>query len=232
MELMVDGCEPDYRDICGFCAELEKRPDNNVLHALMPSIALSQFILSESDNFAIIPAVGSFVDNYVLLVPKSHVLSFGFLPPEVDDEFDSVFGSIVRSLSAEGEGVVAFEHGAESFRNRGGSCTDHAHMHIFPATAALDVREDISAEFEVRQVAPALAPLRHQVEVRKKPYLWMRGLDGSALICDAPEALSQHVRRVIFARMGRPDEWDWAVFPGVEHMTATMSQFALSLDRK
>jgi len=215
----------DHREICSFCAEVHCRVENNLLAELMPDIEPSEFLLAETQNFVVIPGVGSVCDGYVLIAPKDHVLSFGYLAEEVDSELAALFARLVAHLEQRyRRPVVAFEHGAESFRNRGGSCTDHAHMHVFPAAPGLDLATAVSREFELRATTEFLPALRHQVGERHSPYLWLRATDGSMHVCDAPKALSQYVRRLLVAYLGHPEEWDWAVFPGVGYMRATIRE--------
>ncbi|WOX12304.1 HIT family protein [Streptomyces sp. N50] len=216
----------DYQEICSFCAEIHLKSEHNLLGELLPDYAAEDFILFESDHFVVIPGVGAVCDGYVLISPKEHVLSFGHLSPTLDAELDDVCQRTAGFLRKHyGRRVLAFEHGAESFRNRGGSCTDHAHMHMFPAVPEIDIATGVRRDFELRSVNDFLPALRHQVQERQKPYLWLRSDDGRMWICDAPSALSQYVRRIIVGQLGRADEWDWAVFPGIEHLCSTIETF-------
>lgn len=215
----------DFRDLCSFCAEIDRARDHNLLLDLMPELTPDDFVLRETDDFVVIPGVGSVCDGYVIISPKAHVLSFGHLDASLDDQFQVVFGEVEHELSERyRQRVIAFEHGAESFRNRGGSCTDHAHMHVFPADPRLDLVSAIRADFELRPASRFLPEMREQVAQRRRPYLWLRGADGDMWVCDAPKALSQYIRRVIVSQLGRPGEWDWLVFPGTDHMRNTVRQ--------
>lgn len=216
----------DYRDICSFCAEVACRQEHNLLAELMPETLVGDFILHETPRFVVIPGVGAVCDGYVLIVPKEHVLSFGHLDADHDAELTGLLDDLGGYLHEQfGEPITAFEHGAESFRNRGGSCTDHAHMHVMPMGRRIDLLGPLANDFEVRRAAEFLPALRDQVKTRRRPYLWLRGGDGSMWICDAPNALSQYIRRIIVDQLGRSGEWDWAVFTGVEHLRATIERF-------
>jgi diadenosine tetraphosphate (Ap4A) HIT family hydrolase len=224
VEVVVD--HDDYRSICSFCAEISGRPEHNLLIELMPESPTEDFILYETPRFTVVPGAGAVNDGYVFIIPKEHVLSFGYLDEAHDEELarllDTLSGHLEKTF---GRPIIAFEHGAESFRNRGGSCTDHAHMHVMPIDPQIDLVGPLSEEFEVRQATELLPAIRDQVQERRQPYLWLRTTDGLMWICDAPHALAQHIRRIIVDRLGRPGEWDWAVFSGVEHMRATVRSF-------
>jgi len=216
----------DYRHICSFCAEVNRAREHNLLLELVPDVDPADFVLWETSDFVVIPGVGSLCDGYVLISPKEHVLSFGHLDERLDGQLRTLFGELERWLSAQyGRPVVAFEHGAESFRNRGGSCTDHAHMHVFPADPRLDIVSGVQMDYELLRAEQLLPVLREQVQVRRCPYLWLRGPDSDMWMCDAPSAMSQYIRRVILRQLGRPDEWDWLVFPGTEYIRRTINRF-------
>lgn len=216
----------EYRDICSFCAEVEGKTDHNLLASLMPDVDPVEFVLHETERFVVIPGVGAVCDGYVLIVPKEHVLSMGHLDTDHDRELSDLLGRLSRYLGEQyGATVTAFEHGAESFRNRGGSCTDHAHMHVFPAGAAIDLIGPLSKDFPIRPSTEFVPALRAQVKDRKRPYLWVRSGDGSMWMTDAPHALSQYIRRILVAQLGRPGEWDWAVFTGTDHLRNTIGRF-------
>lgn len=224
VEVVVDN--DDYRSICSFCAEISGRPDHNMLVELMPDTSIEDFILYETPRFTVIPGAGAVGEGYVFIIPKEHVLSFGYLDAEHDAELAQLLNTLTAHLEKVfGEPVIAFEHGAESFRNRGGSCTDHAHMHVMPISAQIDLVGPLSKEFELRRTDELLPAIRDQVQERRQPYLFLRTTDGLMWICDAPHALAQHIRRIIVDLLGRPGEWDWAVFSGAEHIRSTVQSF-------
>lgn len=218
-------CE-DYRDICGFCAEINQVSEYNLLWELFPEHDLGDFLLCETENFVVIPAVGAACDGYVLISPRAHVLSFAHLDPALDGELSDLLRRLGdHLLRLFGHRVWAFEHGAESFRNRGGSCTDHAHITMFPAKPGIDLVRAVGGHFVLHAVADHLPELSRQVLERRTSYFWIRAVDGRMWICDAPHTLSQFLRRAIFRDLGRPDEWDWAVFPQKAHVRATLGRF-------
>jgi diadenosine tetraphosphate (Ap4A) HIT family hydrolase len=183
-------------------------------------------VLYETPGFAVIPCLGSACDGYVLIVPKDHVLSAGHLSPEHDAELEALLTKVSGYLSnMYGLPTAAFEHGAESFRNRGGACTDHAHVHVLPASPQVDLVPPTRAEFQLRRAYDLSNTTRAQVTERQRPYLWIREQSGAMWICDAPDALSQYIRRILLRQLGRGDEWDWAVFPGLSHIRRTIYQF-------
>ncbi len=214
----------DLRDICSFCAEIERRQPHNLFQQILgPGIGHS-YLLRETQNFVVMPGIGSLADGYLLVVPRQHVLSFGYVPEHCDGELNDLLSMLVRWLQRRySPAVVCFEHGAASFTARGGSCTDHAHLHITPVSASVDLLSVMTRDFEPKQI-PSMASLRDQVAARI-PYLFLRNHDGRMYVCNAPNAKSQHLRRDLAMQLGLGEVWDWLVFPGSEHISATIQAY-------
>lgn len=211
------------QDICSFCAEIEKRPDHNLFHEVIGSSIKYRYILYETDNFCVMPSLGSLMSGYLLVVPKEHVLSFGWLPPDVDDELRTLLNKVASWLKENYDSeCIFFEHGSVSFTNRGGSCTDHAHLHVVPVPEVVNLVDVMRRDFQTRPIT-SIAELRDQIE-RDAAYLFLRHHDGSMYVCDAPDAKSQHLRRDLVKQLGLDEIWDWSIFPGEEHIIATIEQ--------
>lgn len=211
---------------CSLCAEIQRSRDGSLLHDLLDDWGAGGYVLLETEHFSVVPAVGSCVDGYVLVLPKAHVFSFGLVNSAFEVEFQNLLVDLRRILhSAFGGACLIFEHGARSSRSRAGSCADHAHLHVVPIQASVDLRSPFKAEFDVRIVEHTLAELRAQVLLRGRPYLALIVDRDGMLIADAPSARSQYFRRILFQDLGRQGEWDWLVFPGVDHMRRTLRVF-------
>ncbi len=215
------------REDCTFCAEIEGREDHNLLHELAGNDIGRSYILSESENFVVLPAVGALCPGYVLVVPREHVLSFGFLESDVDEELELLLEQAIRwHEDAYGCQTVMFEHGSSSFTERGGLCTDHAHLHLVPVTDGVDLLPGLRRDFEARPAPRLVAAARSQVQSQSGPYLYLRRVGGDAYICGAKGVSSQYLRRDLFAQCGLPHAWDWRAHPGVEHIRATIDTVA------
>lgn len=51
------------KNSCPFCKELLNRTDN---------VIKSDRIIAETKSFIVLPTIGGFVDNYLLIVPRKH----------------------------------------------------------------------------------------------------------------------------------------------------------------
>jgi len=93
-----------------------------------------EHILFETEHFYVVPGAGALIDGYIMLVPKTHVLSFAALPEEQREEFFLVLYAIKSIVSAiYKKPVIAFENGTGRF---GGGKHEtsilHAHFHFMP----------------------------------------------------------------------------------------------------
>lgn len=216
----------EYREICTFCAEMERREPHNLVRDLLGADVGDSYLLEETESFVVMPGVGSLTRGYVMVVPREHVLSFGHLPLGLERELDELVASVEEWQARTYERpTILFEHGPATFTERGGSCTDHAHLHVVPVPDHVDLAPVLHRDFEVRRVEGLLPGVTGHIRAGRGPYLFLRHHDGNAYICDAPKAKSQHLRRELASQLGIGDEWDWSLFPGDEHMAATIRDY-------
>src|SRR5581483_7342303 len=108
---------------CTFCAELKMGSD----------CALWNQPLAETENFVVVPSLGSLVQGWVLIVPKNHSLSLGAMHIGFRKEIDTLEKRIKESLHAQyRKPVVSFEHGPSAVKHGTGCGIDHAHLHLVP----------------------------------------------------------------------------------------------------
>lgn len=89
----------------------------------------------QNDIYFTIASIGALIEGWSLIVPKEHVLSlrehyskpdFAHFRKLVVDRIQSVYGP-----------TVMFEHGPNHCGSQTGCGTDHAHLHVVPATFAV-----------------------------------------------------------------------------------------------
>jgi diadenosine tetraphosphate (Ap4A) HIT family hydrolase len=216
----------EYREISTFCAEIERRDPHNLVRDLLGEDVGESYLLEETESFVVMPGVGSLVRGYVMIVPRDHVLSFGHLPPALGPELEGLLGRVeewqARTYSLP---TIVFEHGPATFTERGGSCTDHAHLHVVPVPEDVDLVPVMRRDFDVRRVDGLLPGATEHIRAGRGPYLYLRHHDGRSYLCDAPKAKAQHLRRELASQLGIGDQWDWSLFPGDDHMVATIRDF-------
>ena len=89
-------------------------------------------IIDETDEFFITPTKGSIVDGYILIIPKSHILSMSQLTSTQKDNLTQIknkYREIFKKVY--GRYPICFEHGSYSEDTKSSSSSiKHAHLHI------------------------------------------------------------------------------------------------------
>jgi predicted house-cleaning noncanonical NTP pyrophosphatase (MazG superfamily)/diadenosine tetraphosphate (Ap4A) HIT family hydrolase len=176
-------------------------------------------VLYETDNFVVFPALGSFIEGYLLICPKVHIPSYAWLTHGQTVEFERVLAKIQRVLSSEYTAPILFEHGSSSSSccTRSGACIDHAHVHVVPTSVSM--ANWLRSYCEPR----ALKSWSDLREWREEPYLLYGAQTGDLLVYRVKESLpSQFLRRYLADALGCPDLWDWGAYIGRDEIQRTL----------
>jgi len=168
-------------------------------------------IIDESENFYAKAALGHFVFGYTLIISKKHFPSFAYVPENLFPELESFRDNVLDKLHDLCQHpITIMEHGALNRCQRGGSCIDHAHLHLIPLAA--DLYPVLSERFSFGELG-SISEVR-RLKDEQLPYLYYQreGLRGHAvgLTQDVP---SQLLRRLACQALGEPELWDWRVKP-------------------
>lgn len=166
--------------------------------------------LYETEHFAVIPTLGSLVEGWLLIIPKQHYLSFGYLQSdklynELEELIDYV-GTIVKNVYGN---YVVFENGAFCTDKLVGCGVDYAHIHIVPTNFNLldIVEKQFSVKYNWEQVS-LLKSTSYYIK-NNKPYLFYKNQQGNSYITTDVEIPSQLFRKAIAYAMGLNQEFDW-----------------------
>ncbi len=168
-------------------------------------------IIDESGNFYAKAALGHFVFGYTLIISKDHLVSFAHLPEHLFPELEAFRNNVLDKLHKIcPHSINIMEHGAMNRCQRGGSCIDHAHLHLMPFAA--DLYPVLSERFSFGELG-SIRELRRFKDAQV-PYLYyqregLRG-HGAELLHDVP---SQLLRRIACEALGEPGLWDWREKP-------------------
>ena len=96
-------------------------------------------VLYRTDNFSVTPALGQIgIEGYLLVCSNEHYIGIGDMADEFDIELEEVLAKTKNVIKNNySVPLVVFEHGPRCGSNTGGSCIDHAHLHIVPTRADL-----------------------------------------------------------------------------------------------
>lgn len=201
---------------CVFCKKFTAAQN------LAPPRARQEYdtILHETRNFVVIPALGSLVEGHLLIVTKSHFYSMGELSKPLLDEFTTLRSKVRQILIQTYGSATMFEHGATREIKAGGS-VNHAHYHALPLD--FDLAHEVSKQIRGENVANLfILATRAAIGV---PYLFIENNRGELWVFDVPVSLpSQYLRRLVAAKLGNLEDWDWQSHPALERVTSTIAK--------
>ena len=204
-------------ELCKFC--------NSVVgHHIVQSKAPWDHILFETPNFIVVPTRGAIVEGWVLIVTRTHYLCMGALENELVSELRELCGLVCAALQECYGPVRIFENGPTKPKQAVGCGVDHAHLHALPTDFNLiEGIQDICGHS--LQWIPANG-IQDAVELHERglPYLYVEQPTGEAYLTTRPDFESQLFRRAIATYYGRPDCYDWRVFPEEDNVRLTVER--------
>ncbi len=215
----------DLSEICSFCSEIVGHSHHNLYSSAGFVPDERRYVLAETENFAVIPCVGAFTDWYLLVVTKAHVLSFGYVErsqqPELEMLIDRCSDWLRRQSGLHRH--VGFEHGSYSFRDKGGACYDHAHLHLVATGNTASAFMDHLSEVKLEPVVEWLDAARSAIGEDRRSYLAVWD-EGEVAFGDSSGASTQFFRRALARWLGLGEERaDYALFPEHERLHAMVA---------
>jgi len=180
-------------------------------------------ILLETKNFYLVPALGSFVPNYFLIVSQNHLDSLGqiLINPEIVEEFKSLLAEVKKFIKAKNQKVIAFEHGA-TMHDKAGCCIGHAHIHILPFDK--EIAKKIEQILDKKSTTVEYEEINNLTGHGTVNYLLLDENDKISIWKNVV-VLSQFLRRIIAREINKPDFFDWKVNPFREIMEQTIASW-------
>ena len=197
---------------CLFCKLLAGKPVHE------------QASLYESENFLVIPGSGAFLDGYMMILPKSHVMSCAELDYKQRMEMLQVIDDvkyILRNIYR--KNILVWENGS-GLDGRGKPKTSivHAHIHVCPST--LNVLETTKATgIKIHPIDFENLP-----DYKRNSYLLIMDYDENWYISYNPNMYipRQYVRQMIALEHNINSElWNWRRFPFWDNVEKTGNTF-------
>ncbi len=168
-----------------------------------------------------VPSIGAFVEGWLLVIPRRHMVALSDLMEWEREEFRALMVETEKLIDGKYGHTVMFEHGPAAAGRNAGCGVDHAHLHIMPITIALHETVRTDGGGRDLQWRPATLPWDADAEhAAGLDYFFVREADGTAWVASTPSAPSQLLRRAIAKYIGAP-VWDWKVDFQPELMAAT-----------
>lgn len=178
--------------------------------------------LFESENFVVLPSLGSLVEGWVLIVPRHHFICMGALPPGLVLEMQRLKAEVCAVLSSQYGELCAFEHGPSIAARSVGCGVDHAHLHIVPVDFDL---VEAAAPFLPAEAMwlPAAAESCRAAFEKGRDYLYVeQPIDGEGRIATHANFGSQVFRKAIASVLGMPEQFSWREYPQVQIVARTI----------
>ena len=174
-------------------------------------------IICETENFFVIPSVGSLVDGYLIIVTKRHINSLSELDEKTKREYENLIFRIINIFEKiYGKTPILFEHGSPNFQNSmSATSIVHAHSHI--------------VNFEFKTEKEILEKYNFEIidsfdEVAKKNYIYFQNGHGEKFVSYKFESVSQLMRILIANELKKEEEYNWREFDFKENIVSMLEK--------
>lgn len=206
---------------CTFCNEFNGRKELSYFEIMFGSkYGITERRIFETEHFACVPSLGSFVEGYLLVIPKQHFLAALSMPEAYIAELQSAIGAI--SSFTRGyyhKSFVMYEHGAASTEHAGGMSVVHAHLHFVPCSQNAI---SMCPEFSFLKFQDLFEAARYYSAHRDRPYLLLKDADDSLYFSAADDIPSQYFRKRVCDLCGIPGTGDWKAYPYIGNIRKTI----------
>jgi ATP adenylyltransferase len=181
-------------------------------------------VLYEDDDVVVVPTLGSLVPDWLLVVPKTHVLNFSIWSGARGRNALQLVEAVHHRLS-NGSPAIWFEHGASEQGSEVGCGVDHAHIHLllqpsFTLSSFCQTVGELSQIDWSQEDAKSL----YSLPVAKAHYYAFGDFDH-AYVHVGHTLGRQFFRKIVAQLAGCPDQWDYRDFSGLENVNLTVSRF-------
>jgi diadenosine tetraphosphate (Ap4A) HIT family hydrolase len=179
-------------------------------------------LLGGTQNLALLADLSPLADGHVLLLPRTHHLSFVSVAREHPDELAQVLDGLVLEYGRVwGSHLTVLEHGSAPDMV-GTPCIHHAHWHLLPIPADEVDRIFVRDGLEHREVDGVAGLAQGPTG---EPYFLRYAPDaGFRLYGVGRRVKRQYLRAVAGEILGLPDpEWDWTVVQRKDSLRRTVS---------
>lgn len=192
--------EGPSKENCLFCKLLAGKPVHK------------QASLYETQNFLVVPGSGAFIDGYLMILPKEHIMSCAELSIEARKEMDNVIQDIKLLLRAiYGKNVLVWENGSGT-GGHGKPKTSIVHAHIHACPCSLDILQTT----KLTGITLTQINKDELANYSSDSYLFVINYDNKWYMCCDKKLYipRQYVRQLIALEQNiSNDLWDWRRYP-------------------
>ena len=189
--------------------------------------------LYETEHFAVIPSLGSIVEGWLLIIPKEHYLSYGYIESQtLHDELNELIDYVGKIVKQGYGDYVIFENGAYCSNKLVGCGVDYAHIHIVPTK--IDLVNSVKDYFGINnnwKHIPSMDMTSTYIS-NGTPYLYYRNQDGVSFIATDSNIPSQLFRKAIARSVGKEEQYDWKSSPFYENVVKSVVAYKQMFDKR
>lgn len=181
-------------------------------------------ILFQTENFVVIPSLGSIVEGYLLIVPKKEFLCIGAFDDDLFFELNILRNFISKVVEDCFGPIILFEHGPSKCNQEIGCGVDYAHLHIVPVKFNLinNVNNFTNNKYDWKNINDYRELKRFYLKGR--PYLYIEQPFGKGYAITDKTFESQLLRKVIAFSIGKPDRYNWRMHPEENNIRSTINK--------
>lgn len=202
------------------CQEMARKADTSFVRTYQGDPPSRNILTTE--NLALIADMSPLVAGHLLLLPKTHYLSFSPVIRKHLAELGSFVETIAPLYRRTFGDMLVLEHGS-SMDSNGNACITHAHWHLLPVDGAeVDrlIEADGLAYSDLAGLSELGSPLR-----MSQPYFY-RGYGSRMRVYEpSPATQRQYLRSVVAKTLSiETPLWDYALVIRKELLRETMSR--------
>ena len=203
----------DAGAVCSFCSIFRDPTRRRDLDAA----------LVEDDDFTAFASLGGFIEGWVLIAPRRHVISLAQLSLDESERFATFRTEVEATVQRNYGSTISFEHGPTGCNQPVGCSVDHAHLHIVPFHRSIlpDLMAVSPSDTEWRPCADGSVDA---LERGERSYIHLRDFDGREWTGFSEKLPSQLVRRVLRQLVVGDDCYDWRRYPCVSTVYRTIAR--------
>lgn len=175
-------------------------------------------IIEETNNFFIVPSLGSLVEGYILVVPKKHICCTSNMCDNDIEDYNKIIEKY-RNLFKEiyGRYPIIFEHGTLNTSGKSASSVVHGHTHI--------VNHNYKNEKVILDKLK-MNKINSILDIDKnKNYIYYKSPNGTNYITYDFKPISQIMRLYIAEDLGIKDKYNWKLYRFDDNIKKTINKF-------
>jgi len=200
---------------CRFCDIL----NNSFLKSnTRDCVPIYNTVLLETPNFLVLPALGSIIPGYLMIITRSHINSMAYLSKDHMDELIDLL-SYLKHILMQTLNItpIIFEHGsAINSTEVAANSVDHAHVHVAPI--------NMTTEMDILNESQAIK-IKDMYEIKSfmgNPYFLYIN-ENNYFISHEVTLERQFMRKWLAKEAGSAPMWDWREYEFLENVNYTIS---------